>query len=238
MVKFVSTTMDVLCELAEPQAGYFTTAQATEAGVSSRALYQRTRRGDIDHVRYGLYRLRRFPAHPFEDVVAACLWAGGASAASHETALAVHGISDSMPSAIHITVPRRYRGRQDGVVIHHADLPDTDRTRVDAVPLTTIARTLHDVAATHDPALVEPAVAQAVARGTLRRRQLRRLVRDTPSLAPMVVGAGRGVGHTWARRTHKAIVVTRRLDVLAGYGHSDRRRGDLRPSVALLPRRG
>jgi predicted transcriptional regulator of viral defense system len=189
MVKFMSRTMDQLYEVAEPQAGYFTTAQATEAGVSNRALYQRVRRGDIDHVRYGLYRLRRFPAHPFEDVIAACLWAGGDSAASHETALAVHGISDAMPSAIHITVPRPFRGRQDGVVIHHADLPDTDRTRVHAVPVTTIARTLQDVAATSDPALVEQAVAQAITRGTLSRRQLRRLVRDTPSLAPMVVGA-------------------------------------------------
>lgn len=147
------------------------------------------RRGDIDHIRYGLYRLRRFPAHPFEDVVAACLWAGGDCAASHEPALAVHGISDAMPSAIHITVPRRLRGRHDGVVIHHADLPDADRTRVRAVPVTTIARTLQDVAATSDPALVEQAVAQAVARGTLSRRQLRRLVTVTPRLAPLVVGA-------------------------------------------------
>jgi hypothetical protein len=57
------------------------------------------------------------------------------------------------------------------------------------VPVTTIARTLQDVAATSDPALVEQAVAQAITRGTLSRRQLRRLVRDTPSLAPMVVGA-------------------------------------------------
>lgn len=79
----------------------------------------------------------------------------------------------------------RFRGRQDGFVIHLADLPHSDRTRVDAVPVTTIARTLQDVAAIHDPALVE----QAVARDTLSRRQLRRLVRDTPSLAPMVVGA-------------------------------------------------
>lgn len=181
--------MDVLYDLVEPQAGYFTTAQAAKAGVSKQVLYRRARHGDIDHVRYGLYRLRRFPAHPFEDVVAACLWVGGDSAASHETALAVHGISDAMPSAIHVTVPRQFRGRQDGVVIHHADLPDADRTRVNAVPVTTIARTLQDVAATSDPALVEQAVAQAVARGTLSRRQLRRLVRDTPSLAPMVVGA-------------------------------------------------
>lgn len=157
--------------------------------MSNRALYQRARGGDIDHVRYGLYRLHRFPAHPFEDVVAACQWAGGDSAASHETALALHGISDAMPSVIHITVPRQFRGRQDGVVIHRADLPDADRTRVDAVPATTIARTLQDVAATSDPALVEQAVAQAVARGTLSRRQLRRLVRDAPRLAPMIIGA-------------------------------------------------
>lgn len=71
-----------------------------------------------------------------------------------------------MPSAIQITVPRRFRGRQDGVAIHHAHMPDADRTRVNAVPVTTIARTLQDVAATSDPALVEQAVAQAVARGT------------------------------------------------------------------------
>lgn len=131
--------MDQLYELAEPQAGYFTTAQA--------------------------------------------------SAASHETALAVHGISDAMPSAIHITVPRQFRGRQDGVVIHRADLPDADRTRIEAVPVTTIARTLQDVAATSEPALVEQADAQAITRGTLSRRQLRRLVRDTPSLASTVVDA-------------------------------------------------
>lgn len=189
MVRYMSTTMDALYQLAEPQAGYFTTAQATEAGVSSRALYHRARRGDVDHIHYGLYRLHRFPAHPFEDVIAACLWAGDASAASHETALAVHGISDAMPSMIHITVPRPFRGHRDGVVIHHADLPRADRTRIESVPVTSIARTLQDVAATGDPALVEQAVAEAIARGVLSRRQLRRIVSETPSLAPMVVGA-------------------------------------------------
>ncbi len=190
MVTFVSmATMSTLYELAAGQAGYFTTAQAVEAGVSRRALSGRAKQGDIDQVRYGLYRLRHFPAHPFEDVIAACLWVGPDSAASHETALAIHGISDAMPASIHITVPRSFRGQQRGVVVHRALLPAEEQEVRDGVPVTTIARTLQDVVASSDPALVQQAVEQAVARDTLNRRQLRRMVRDTPALAPLVVGA-------------------------------------------------
>lgn len=185
----MTRTMRVLYQLAEPQAGYFTTAQAVAAGVSRRALSGRARQGDIERVRYGIYRLRNFPTHPFEDVVAACLWAGPDSAASHETALAVHGISDAMPGVIHLTVPRRFRGRQPGVVVHRAPLPEGDCETRDGVPVTTIIRTLRDVASSSDPSLVQQAVEQAIAQGALNRRQLRKIVRDSPELAPLVIGA-------------------------------------------------
>jgi predicted transcriptional regulator of viral defense system len=181
--------MRILYELAEQQAGYFTSAQAVEAGVSRRVLSGRSQTGDIERVRYGLYRLRDFPNQPYQDIVAVCLWAGQDCAASHETALMIHGISDAMPASIHITVPRVFRGRQVGVIIHHAPLPEADHETRDGVPVTTIARTLRDVAATSDPSLVQQAVDQAVRHGTLTRRQLRKIVRETPALAPLVVGA-------------------------------------------------
>lgn len=185
----MTQTMRILYQLAEPQAGYFTTAQAVGAGVSRRALSGRARGGDIERVRYGIYRLRDFPTHPFEDVAAACLWAGPDSAASHETALAVHGISDAMPASIHVTVPRPFRGSQPSVIVHHSALPDADRETRDGAPVTTIARTLQDVATSSDPALVQQAVQQAIAQGALNRRQLRKIVRETPELAPLVVDA-------------------------------------------------
>jgi predicted transcriptional regulator of viral defense system len=191
-VTFVSQTNDLLYQLAERQAGYFTTAQAAEVGVSRRTLAGRARRGDIERVRYGIYRLRRFPAHPFEDVAAACLWAGADSAASHETALAIHGISDAMPASIHITVPRLFRGRQTGVVIHRASLSVEERVRRDGVPVTTMTRTLRDVATTSDPALVRQAIDQSVRRGILSHRQLRKLVQDSPEIGPVVVDVLRG----------------------------------------------
>ncbi|GAA2760774.1 type IV toxin-antitoxin system AbiEi family antitoxin domain-containing protein [Actinopolymorpha rutila] len=181
--------MRILYELAEPQAGYFTARQAVEAGVSHRTLFGRAKRGDIEPVRHGIYRLRDFPSHPFEDVAATCLWAGHGSAASHETALAVHGLSDAMPATIHITVPRLFRGKQAGVRIHCAALADDERQVRESVPVTTIARTLKDVAASSDPDLVRQAVAQSVVRGALSRRELRRIVREAPELAPLAVDA-------------------------------------------------
>lgn len=179
--------MRELYRLAEGHAGYFTAAQAVAAGVSRRALSGRASRGDVERVRYGIYRLRDFPAHRFEDVAAVCLWAGSDSAASHETALAVHGVSDAMPASIHVTVPRPFRGRQRGVVVHRAPLPDADREMRDGVPVTTIARTLADVATSSDPAVVRQAVEQAIDRDVLSRRRLRKLVTDVPQLAPVVV---------------------------------------------------
>lgn len=183
----MSDTMDALYDLAERQAGYFTAAQAGAAGVSWRALSGRVERGDLDRVRYGIYRLRRFPHHPHEDVVAACLWVGPDSAASHDTALVVHGLSDSMPASIHVTVPRLFRGRQAGVVVHRAPLDPSDREIRDSVPVTTLGRTLVDVSATADPTIVRQAVDEALSRGRISRRQVRKLVREHPELAPIIV---------------------------------------------------
>lgn len=179
--------MRILYELAEPQAGYFTTRQAVAAGVSHRTLSGRARRGDVEQVRYGIYRLRDFPAQRFEDVTAACLWAGPDSAASHETALTVHGISDAMPPVIHLTVPRPFRGRQAGVLLHHAPLPAEDREVRDSVPVTTVARTLQDIADSTEPSLVRQAVAQAIDQQVLSRRQLRRLATGNTDLAALIV---------------------------------------------------
>jgi hypothetical protein len=88
-----------------------------------------------------------------------------------------------------MTVARPFRGRQPGVIIHIAPLPDDQREVRDGIPVTTIGRTLQDVATSSDPTLVRQAVIDAINRGVLSRRQLRKIVRDTPELAPIVVDA-------------------------------------------------
>ena len=167
------TTMDVLYQLAEPRAGYFTTARAAEAGISRQQLSYLAQTGSIDRVAQGIYRLRRFPAQRFEDVIVACLWAGDDTVASHDTALAIHGLTDAMPAQIHITVPRRFRGRRKGVVIRTAPIRSDERTERDGVPVTTVARTVVDVLKRSGTPLATEAAEQALARGLVTRRSLR-----------------------------------------------------------------
>ena len=163
--------MDRLYGIAEPQAGYFTTAQAKGAGISRQELYYLRRRGDLLQVAYGIQRLARFPASPHEDIVVVCLWAGDVAAASHESALVVYGISDAMPSTIHVTVPWAFRGRREGVIVHHADLAADERSFRDGVPVTTPLRTIADVAS-RDSLVARAALSDAMQQGLIRARQL------------------------------------------------------------------
>ena len=63
-----------LYKLAEPQAGYFTAAQALEAGVLQVRLAQLHQRGDIERVTRGVYRLARYPISPLGQYMEAALW--------------------------------------------------------------------------------------------------------------------------------------------------------------------
>lgn len=169
----MSTSIDVLYELAEPHAGYFTTAQAKDVGVSRQQLSYLAQSGSIERVAHGVYRLRRFPAQRFEDVIVACLWAGEDVAASHETALAVYELTDAMPALVHVTVPRPFRGERRGVVVHIAPLVPSERTSRNGVPLTTVERTVADIAEQSGTAAATEAATQAIERGLVTRRRLR-----------------------------------------------------------------
>lgn len=171
-------SLDALYPIAERWGGYFTTAHAHELGVSDQQLHYLTKSGSLERVARGIYRLRRFPPRPFEDVIVACLWAGEGSVASHETALAVYGITDAMPPVIHVTVPRPFRGRREGVVVHSALLREDERTTREGVPVTTPARTIRDVWSRYGPDQATRAAREALARGIVTRR---RLVRELAS---------------------------------------------------------
>jgi predicted transcriptional regulator of viral defense system len=164
-----------LYDLVAAQGGYFTTAQAKALGVSRRALAYRVEIDDLVRIEYGIYRLAHYPSQPFEDVIVACLWAGEDSAASHETALAVYGLADAMPANIHITIPGPFRGRRRGVIVHRAPLGDNQRTVRDGVPVTTVERTLTDVAHSSEATTVAAAAQQSLSRGLISARRLKKL---------------------------------------------------------------
>src|SRR4051794_24333800 len=116
---------------AEAQAGYFTAPQAIDAGMDRSTLRHHARPGGrYLHIRRGLYRLRHFPSSPHEHVMVGWLPLRNAGAVvSHESALELHDLSDVIPNAVHLTVPRDVRGirPREGVKLHTAFRPPTKR---------------------------------------------------------------------------------------------------------------
>lgn len=170
-----SPDWDALFAVAQSQMGYFTTKQAGAAGYSPQLLHKYLENGKVSRVRRGIYRLVHFPASEHEDLVMLWLWAEHAGVFSHETALALHDLSDALPSRVHMTVPALWRRRRlrvpDGLVLHFADLGDIDRASFSAVPVTTPERTLRDCIETDvSPDLIRQGVRQARQRGLISRR--------------------------------------------------------------------
>ncbi len=168
---------DRLFETAGAQEGYFTTRQAAEAGYSSQLLFKHMKAGRVVRMRRGIYRLVHFPAGEHEELVTAWLWSKRAGVVSHQTALALHGLSDVLPAHVHLTLPGNWRSRRlrvpTGVVIHHSDVPTDDRAWFGAVPATSPRRSLNDCARRGmSPELLRPAAQQALRRGLVIQSDL------------------------------------------------------------------
>lgn len=162
---------DGLYRIAESQAGYFTAEQALNAGMDRSTLVHHARPGGrYERVRRGHYRLRHFPSSPHEHVVAAWLALPSPAVVSHASALELYELSDVIPNAVHITLPRAKRGQRPrpGVRFHTLEHPPgpNETRRVAGVLVTNPDRTIVDsLEAGTQLEQIELAVRQALERG-------------------------------------------------------------------------
>lgn len=164
---------DRIVELAAEQHGYVTTRDTRGIGVDPVQLRLLAARGRLERAGRGVYRVPVLPRGEHDDLAAAVSWTLGRGVVSHESALSLHALADVNPSRIHLTVPRDNHPRAAGgelYRVHRRDLKANDITSVDAIPVTTVARTIKDCLATGtDPYQLRAAIERAEAEGTLRR---------------------------------------------------------------------
>ena len=165
---------DRLFEIAAAQEGHFTTRQAVDAGYSPQLLAHHVRGRKLIRLRRGIYRLVHFPAGEQEEFVMVWLWSEQQGVFSHQTALALHDLSDVLPSHLHLTLPAAWRRRRlrtpPGVRLHYADIAAADQRWFGVVPITSPSRTLIDCAAAHfSPELLQQALDQALTRGIVSK---------------------------------------------------------------------
>lgn len=157
-------------DITADQHGYVTTSQARERGVSDDALRKMATRGTLERVSWGVYRVPTFPPSPYAEYMEASLWpAGVRGVISHQSALALYGLSDVSPAAMHITVPEDFRIRRkvpDHLAVHHAKLEDGEVKLYEGIPITTPRRTIEDCHRAHlGPALLRQALKEAEREG-------------------------------------------------------------------------
>lgn len=146
--------------MALAQHGVVARRQLTELGISERMIDRRVQLGRLHVVHHGVYAVGHRALTPRGRMLAAVLAGGPRAILSHRSAATLWSIrADDGPRA-EITVPVKRRPRP-GVVQHHSSPPADEVTTVDGIPVTTVPRTLLDLAATLDRRRLRRAVDEA-----------------------------------------------------------------------------
>jgi predicted transcriptional regulator of viral defense system len=121
-----------------------------------------------------VFRLAEWVPELHDDLRRWSLWSKGRAVVSHESAMSVHEVGEFESARVHLTVPPGFRMSDDAVVLHHAELPDIDVAEQAGFRITTVARSLADVAtAGADEEQLARAIRQATEAGLTTLRQLR-----------------------------------------------------------------
>lgn len=159
-------TADGQCtRVAARQQGVLQRRQAQLAGLSLRQIQTRVRSGRWQVVHPGVYRIAGAPNVWHSELKALCLWLEPECVLSHRSAAELHGFSRFFGCrAKDITVHRRVRDAV-GVAAHRTnDLPSREVTVVAGFRVTTIERTLLDLAAVEDASTVRACLDEALRR--------------------------------------------------------------------------
>jgi very-short-patch-repair endonuclease len=191
--------------IASRQHGLFTRQDAHQAGLSNARLRRAVARGAYRALSRDVFAAGGSPSTWRQAVLAVVLAGGPGCVASHRTAAALHRFDgfaerrggDRPP--IEVTVARRRNRFRTAAIVHLTqDLGAEDRTVVDAIPCTSVARTLLDLGQVETPACVEEALDGAERDGRARRADVERTLartrrRGRPGVATLdqVAGPGR-----------------------------------------------
>lgn len=165
--------------IAARQHGLVTAAQAKAVGFSKHMISRRVVAGVWARVLPSVFRLGGAVRTHAQRLQAAALWAGDDGALSHGAAAAVWGFDvfrDALPE-LTVTTDRRLDG---ALRVHRVDsLPKRDIVTRRGLRITSMPRTLLDVAGSGDDRVTRACINEALRRRWLTVETLRQLVADS-----------------------------------------------------------
>lgn len=149
-----------LVDLAGRQHGVVARWQLLELGLGARAIAYRVRAERLHPLHRGVYAVGHRAVTREGRWIGAVLFCGTGAVLSHRAAAALWGIRGSSGLAIEVTSGSKARS-SGGVHRHFARLPADEVTVERGIPVTTVPRTIFDLAATEGADVAESALRQS-----------------------------------------------------------------------------
>ncbi|HYI80502.1 MAG TPA: type IV toxin-antitoxin system AbiEi family antitoxin domain-containing protein [Thermoleophilaceae bacterium] len=146
-----------LWKLVEGQHGVVSRTQLLARGYSAAAIAHRLAVGRLHPVQRGIYAVGRPELSRHGVWVAAAMSCGTEAVVSHDSAAQLWGIREAR-GRVEVTVPLHVRRRRPGMAIYQRTLPASERAAHEDVPVTTVHRTLLDLAARLSRGQLEAAI--------------------------------------------------------------------------------
>ncbi|HVP02558.1 MAG TPA: type IV toxin-antitoxin system AbiEi family antitoxin domain-containing protein [Solirubrobacteraceae bacterium] len=151
-----------IAALAARQHGVITVAQLRELGLSTRAAGHRVAAGRLHRMHRGVFAVGHHRVSLAGVRMAAVLACGRGARLAGRSAGALWGVLPAGAGPIEVTTPQRGRSGPRGVLVHRTRVLAPDDTAiVDGIPVTSLARTLVDLAGVLDEDRLERAVHEA-----------------------------------------------------------------------------
>jgi very-short-patch-repair endonuclease/predicted transcriptional regulator of viral defense system len=164
---------EAIAGLAVRQHGVVALAQLRELGLSARAVQARAARGRLHRLYRGVYAVGHVALTVQGRRMAAVLACGPAAVLSHRSAAAAWGLRPTSRARLEVSTTARGCRGAAGIDVHRPRrIEPEDVDELDGVPITSVARTLVDLAAVLGPDALERAVHQAEVLQLLDVRQV------------------------------------------------------------------
>lgn len=135
-----------IAALADRQHGVVARRQLTELGLGSEAIKKRIRTGRLHGIHRGVYAVGRRRVDMRGTWLAAVLACGDGAVLSHRSAAALWGLMRPRWSPVDVTSRHGRPGERRDIRLHRSSLDDDERTVEAGIPVTSVARTLLDIA--------------------------------------------------------------------------------------------
>lgn len=178
-----------IAEIARGQHGLVTAGQLAALGLGGRGVRHRVASGRLHRLHPGVFAVGHVSVTQQARWLAAVLAGGEGAVLSHLSAAALWRLRPApLGAAVHVVVPRGRGARLTTVVVHRPRALDAaDRTRRDGIAVTTVARTLVDLAGPLTGDELSRVVSEAEVSKLLDVAQ----VEDALARAPLSRGAAR-----------------------------------------------